>query len=281
MRLGSHVSIRKGFAEAAKTAAAIGGRSFQYFPKNPRGLSVKAFDQRDAEKCARYCEEHQLLSIAHSPYPSNLAAADSKLQQAVVTSLKNDLMIAEHCGSLGVVVHFGKTKEEDMLKGYRTILDTLNYILEDWQGEAKLLIENQAGEGTAMGTTFEELVQIRKLAERPDKIGFCLDTCHAFASGLWKGKWGPVEEKGKDLGYFAHLEAIHFNDSVYGAGERKDRHAPFGKGRIGKENLLEFMTSPLLADLPFILETETGADRTHRGEIQEIHRFIRENDKSI
>ncbi|WP_010273549.1 deoxyribonuclease IV [Paenibacillus senegalensis] len=277
MRLGSHVSIRKGYREAAKTAAAIGGRSFQYFPKNPRGLSIKAFDPRDAEQCAQYCKEQQLISIAHSPYPSNLAAADPALQQAVVASLKNDLHIAEHCGSIGVVVHFGKSKEEDLIKGYRIILDTLNFVLEDWQGEAKLLIENQAGEGTMMGTTFEELVQIRKLAERPEKIGFCLDTCHAFASGLWKGDWGSLEQKGQELGYFTHLHAIHFNDSVYGAGERKDRHAPFGKGRIGKANLLELMTSPLLADLPFILETETGADRTHRAEIQAIQQYLQEN----
>lgn len=272
MLLGSHISIRKGYKEAAKTAAAIGARCFQYFPKNPRGLSVKAYNRQDAELCAEYCKQHKLVSVAHSPYPSNLAAGDSNLQDAVIASLKNDLQIAESCGSVGVVVHFGKSKEQDPLVGYRHIIETINRVLDGWQGTARLLIENQAGEGTAMGTTFEELVQIRQLAERPEQIGFCFDTCHAFASGLWRGSdWKAVEEKGQALGYFDHLLAVHLNDSVYPAGGRKDRHATFGHGKIGENHLLDFMTSSSVSALPFILETASGPDRTHRAEIDYIY----------
>lgn len=268
MRIGSHISIRNGYLHAAKTALAIGARSFQYFPKNPRSLTLKTFDLKDAEACARFCREHGLFSIGHASYPTNLAADSSQLREVTVVSLLNDLAIAEACGSVGVVVHFGKSKEKDPLQGYRNIIQCLDETLSRWDGQALLLIENQAGEGTSMGTTLEEMMQIRKLCRYPEQIGFCLDTCHAFASGLWQGDdWERVEKKGMALGYFDCLKAVHLNDSVYPCGARKDRHANIGTGFIGAEAFRELLGSPQLQDIPVVLETEAGADRTHRMEI--------------
>ncbi|WP_409346917.1 deoxyribonuclease IV [Paenibacillus sp. MBLB4367] len=268
MYIGSHVSTRGGYAEAAKTALKIGANAFQYFPKNPRSLTVKSFDARDAEACAFFCREHGLLSIAHSPYPTNLMAEDERSVQLTVASLRNDLAIADRCGSVGVVVHFGKWKSNDPLQGYKNSIQCLNEVLAGYDGNALLLIENQAGEGTVVGTTLEEMVSIRKLTQYPDKIGFCLDTCHAFASGLWAGDdWTALEERGAALGYFEHLKAIHLNDSVYAYGGRRDRHANIGKGFIGETHFRILLQSAYIRRIPVVLETEPGRDRTHREEI--------------
>ena len=70
MIFGSHVSIRQGYLYAAKTAQNIGARAFQYFPKNPRSLIVKDFDQEDALSCAQFCQENNIQSIAHTTYPT-------------------------------------------------------------------------------------------------------------------------------------------------------------------------------------------------------------------
>lgn len=112
--------------------------------------------------------EHNLLSIVHTTYPTNIAVNKESLKEATIASILNDLEIAESCGSVGVVVHFGKYKGRDSLLGYKNIIDTLNRILKEWNGNAKILLENQA---STMGTTFEELVQIRSLVENPEKIG--------------------------------------------------------------------------------------------------------------
>ncbi|URT73003.1 TIM barrel protein [Cytobacillus firmus] len=73
-----------------------------------------------------------------------------------------------------------------------------------------------------MGTTMEELVQVRSLCEHRDQIGFCLDTCHAFASNLWNGEnLNEFRKKGEELGYFNHLKAIHFNNSKYPAAQAR------------------------------------------------------------
>lgn len=188
-----------------------------------------------------------------------------------VDSLKNDLMIAEACGSLGIVVHFGHLKSQDVLEGYQNIIRCMNDVLDSWAGRAKLLIENQAGDHGAMGMTLEECVKVRQLADHPEKIGFCLDTCHLFAAGGWDiANTDELLARGKSLGYWESTIAVHLNDSKYGAGSRKDRHARIGQGMIGTEALKRLVLAPELAGKAFVLESEKGADGTHREDIAKV-----------
>lgn len=272
MKLGSHVSISNGYLAAAQKALKAGGKAFQYFPKNPRSLSVKSYDHSDANNCDRFCQEHGLISIAHTPYPTNLSIEDPKMQQVMIGSILNDLEITEACGSIGLVVHFGKYKGHDPLQGYKLMIDMLNKVLMNWKGKSLLLIENNAGQGVKMGIMFEELVQIRELTDYPHKIGYCLDTCHAFASGLWTGhNWTTIMEKGIDLGYFTNLKAVHLNDSVFPSSSFRDQHANVGKGYIGENNMKEFLHSPVIRDLPIILETPSSQGYSHRDEIKYVY----------
>ncbi|CAG7648214.1 deoxyribonuclease IV [Paenibacillus allorhizosphaerae] len=280
MQIGCHISIRGGYLEAAKTAVNLGAASFQYFPKNPRSLSIKAFNRHDAESCAAFCREHGLLSIAHTPYPTNLAVGEGALREATVASLRNDLDIADACGSVGIVVHFGKYKGTDPLQGYKNIIQCLNETLSGYAGRAMVLIENQAGEGSAMGTTLEELVQIRSLCAYPQLIGFCLDTCHAFASGLWsttERAWERLERKADELGYLQALRAIHLNDSVYSGGACKDRHAMIGQGEIGEARFASLLRSSRLRqlrELPLVLETPVPQGSSHAPEIGRVKELM-------
>lgn len=270
--VGSHVSIRHGYLGAAKTAHALGATAYQYFPKNPRGLTIKSFDAADAQSCKKYCEEHNLLSIAHAPYPANIAIEDDRMRKVIEDSLLNDLEIVEACGSIGLVVHFGKYKGKDALQGYKNSIQCLNNVLSRWEGRSLILIENQAGEGTDMGLTLDECVSIRKLCQFPEKIGFCLDTCHLFAGGVWNGSnWPEVLAHGERIGYFPLLKAVHLNDSMHPTGSRRDRHARAGTGHIGEQGLRSFLATRWLQELPVILETEAGSDGTHREEIELVH----------
>ncbi|MDQ0218866.1 endonuclease IV [Peribacillus cavernae] len=221
MKFGCHISIKEGYLGAAKQAIALNASAYQFFPKNPRSLTIKDFNRADAMYCKEFCLENQLISIAHSPYPTSLTASKNK-REAVIVSLINDLEIADSCGAAGVVVHFGsQISETDPLASYQLMIEMLNSVLVQWEGDCKILLENNAGipgPGT-IGTTLEELVQVRSLCDDPGKIGFCFDTCHAFASGLWNGyNWKELAGKGLNLGYFDHLYAIHLNNSKYGTG---------------------------------------------------------------
>ncbi|AQT86444.1 endonuclease IV [Paenibacillus larvae subsp. pulvifaciens] len=275
LHIGSHVSIRKGYLQAAKTAVAIGGTSFQYFPKNPRSLVLKTkVDWKDAGQCAEFCQASSVQSIGHAPYPLNPAAPEQD-QDLMVSALLNALEIVEACGSIGLVVHFGKFSGKDPLQGYKNIIQCTNRTLKNWHGQAKILLENQAGEGVRMGLMLEELIQIRSLSDFPDKIGFCLDTCHAFACGLWNGmNWAELEQKGRELHFFEHLKAVHLNDSVYPSGGYRDRHANIGKGYIGLKAFKELLRSDELQQIPVVLETPAGPDGTHRSEIALVQSLL-------
>ncbi|RCW46426.1 deoxyribonuclease IV [Paenibacillus prosopidis] len=272
MKLGSHVTIRNGYLAAAQEAVKLGGKAFQYFPKNPRSLSVKSYNLSDTDNCARFCQENGLVSIAHTPYMTNLSIEDPEMQQVMIRSILNDLDITEACGSIGLVVHFGKYKGPEPLQGYKLMIDMLNKVLMNWKGKSLLLIENNAGQGVKMGIMLEELVQIRKLTNYPEKIGYCFDTCHAFASGLWSGhNWTTVMEKGIKLGYFTNLKAIHLNDSAFPSSSFRDRHANVGMGYIGENNMKEFLNTSVIRDLPIILETPSSQEYSHRDEIKYVY----------
>ncbi|QDP40357.1 deoxyribonuclease IV [Radiobacillus deserti] len=276
MKLGCHVSIRDGYLGAAQKAQNMNADAFQYFPKNPRGLSVKKAPEEDTTSCKQFCEENGLISISHSPYPTDLTAVGEK-QKKVIESLRSDLEISDACGSLGVVVHFGKNERgKDPLDTYRQIIDTLNQTLVDWDGTCKLLIENNASKLGAMGTTLEELVQIRRLTDFPEKIGFCLDTCHAFASGLWTGdNWMELWREAEQLGYVADLCAIHFNNSMYNTGSGRDRHANIlDHGYIQKRQLASIFQTDWEEDFPFILETPDEFGVTKLEEISQVKTWL-------
>jgi deoxyribonuclease IV len=275
MRFGSHISIREGYLGAAQHAQKIGARAFQYFPKNPRSLSVKEYNIHDAQECAMFCKEHHIQTIAHTPYPTNLVADEGQIE-LVKVSLLNDLEIANECGSIGVVVHFGVLKNAtDPLEGYQRMIGTFNDVLSKWDGEALLLLENNAGKSGPTGTMLEELVQVRQLTEFPDKIGFCLDTCHVFASGVWDGdNWAEVEAKGIELGYFEHLKAVHLNNSAYPTRSMKDRHANIPYGEIKVEQTKELLSSSVFGDIPFVLETPHENHFSHEDEIKFLNEMM-------
>lgn len=278
LNIGGHLSIRRGYAAAAETAKRMGAGAFQYFPKNPRSLTVKDFDRRDAERCRQITRDQGIVSIAHTPYPSNLAVGlehQGELFERTVLSLRNDLEIAEACGSVGIVVHFGTYKEKNLLQGYQNIIQCINEVLSGWQGRAKLLIENQAGDHGGMGKTLEELVQIRKLCGYSDQVGFCLDTCHAFAAGMWMGEQDThFAARAKELGYWDGLAAVHLNDSKYPALSCKDRHARIGQGYIGDRGFSRLLKLDVIRDLPLILESETGEDGTYRDDMERVRRLV-------
>lgn len=298
--IGCHISIRNGYLAAAKQARQIDVGAFQYFPKNPRSLTVKKFDVQDAIAAAQYCQEHGIVSVAHAPYPTNLAV--DRLRDDVDRSLLNDLTIAEACGSIGVVVHFGHQSHfskggprgESALTPYMNIVERLNRILAIWDGQAKLLIENESGQHGTMGTTLLELAQIREMCDYPHKIAFCFDTCHAYASGMWLGEGGyhreneekrgsvagevkadeTWEKEARKVGFLQHVEVIHLNDSQFPAHSRRDRHANIGKGTIGLQRFRSLLTVPELHHIPLILETPVESEQGQRDELLEVTRFV-------
>ena len=99
---------------------------------------------------------------------------------------------------------------------------------------------------------------LRHAVKDKHKIGFCLDTCHAFAAGY---SWATPEsyhnflqEIEKTIG-LSQLKLIHLNDSKGKANSRIDRHADIGEGSLGLEAFQRILNDSSLQNIPKIIET--------------------------
>jgi deoxyribonuclease-4 len=277
LKIGCHISVGRGLEQAVLRAIELGAESLQVFTKNPRGLRPKKIDYQDATKGVDLLQKHDLTLVCHTPYITNLSTPKPDLQEVTIRSILEDLHIAEAYGSVGAVVHCGKHVGEGEEYGTKRMVETLDLILEQYDGPVKLLLENTAGQGSELGLTIRDLMEIRAATRFPEKIGFCFDTCHAFAAGQWRGEtFDELLEEMERTGYLEHLVAIHFNDSKAPFASRKDRHEKIGKGEIGSEALAKFLVSDKLQHLPVVLETPVEDEREYADEMVYLHELRRE-----
>lgn len=268
MRIGCHISVGKGFYAAVEQAHALDADCFQYFTKSPRALRFsKTLDEADAERGRRQQDAWNLVSLGHAPYLINLSAPETDMRQASVDALAWDLHVAAVRGSFAVVVHCGKHKGAGPQQGMAWMRDALAQVLAQQPPGVRLLLENTAGQGTEIGSTVEDLIALVDGLAPPERLGFCLDTQHAFAAGILD----PADPAGfpgfTEPAYRDRLFAVHLNDSKVPFGSRVDRHAKIGTGFIGRDGIANILRTPALRDLPCFLETPVDDEREYGPEI--------------
>jgi deoxyribonuclease-4 len=126
-----------------------------------------------------------------------------------------------------------------------------------------VLLETTAGSGSVIGSRFEEIAALREHIAPPwrDRVGVCLDTCHAFSAGydLREGYDAVFEEFDRIIG-LSHLRLFHLNDSQKPFASKRDRHAGISEGTLGHEPFRRIMNDPRFAGVPKVLETPKGDD---------------------
>ena len=175
-----------------------------------------------------------------------------------------ELLRAEHLGIPYVVMHpgsFTTSSEEVGLKRICTALDEVH----EKVGDVKVctLLENTAGQGSALGWRFEHLAAIRDGVKQPKRLGVCIDTCHLLAAGYPISTPADYESTMDKLDKVVGLKlvkAIHLNDSKKDLGSRVDRHEHIGKGKIGLEGFRLLLNDPRFAEVPMYLETPKEDD---------------------
>lgn len=256
LRIGCHLSIANGYMSIAKETISIGGNTFQFFSRNPRGTRIRDVDEIDIKQFQDYAKEHEIsIILAHAPYTLNAAAKDESLRKLAVETITEDLRRMEYLPGNLYNFHPGSHVKQGAEKGIAYIAEMLNQVLKPEQ-TTTVLLETMAGKGTEIGRNFEELKQIIDQVEQKDKIGVCMDTCH-----IWDGGYDIKEHLDEVLEEFdqiiglERLKAVHLNDSMNGLGSHKDRHAKIGEGEIGEAALVAVINHPKLYQLPFYLET--------------------------
>ena len=259
--IGCHLSASKGYLAMAKQAVELGGNTFQFFTRNPRGGAAKAIDEQDVANFHAYCAEHEMHTIlAHAPYTLNACAADARVAEFCLSTMRDDLKRMEYTPGQLYNFHPGSHVQQGVAVGIEKIAATLNAIL--WpEMTTTVLLETMAGKGSEVGATFEELRAILDRVELADKMGVCLDTCHVHDGGydIVHDLDGVLTQFDNIVG-LNKLRAIHLNDSKNPIGAHKDRHEKIGEGHIGDDAFARIINHPALRDLPFYLETPNELD---------------------
>lgn len=259
-------------------AREIGCEAVQIFVKSPqqwRGARLEGAEV-EAFRAARQATGVGPV-VAHAAYLINLAAPDQGVLSRSRRGLADELA---RCGRLGVdalVVHPGAHLGAGVERGLGRAAASLREVLARTQPGARLLVENTAGQGTVLGAELEQLAALLERVAAPERLGLCIDTCHAFAAGYSLDRSAAYRRFWERLDALAGLTAIgclHLNDSAHARGSRRDRHANLGEGEIGDALFRRLVRDPALAALPMILETPRGADgRGHARDLAKLRRW--------
>lgn len=262
-KIGCHLSTEGGYLSMGKTIMSIGGNTFQYFTKNPKGGRVnKTPDMDDVAALYRLIQENGLvMPLAHAPYTYNPCSADEGVRQYSRDSMRGELEFLENLPGSLYNFHPGCHVKQGVDVGVAYIADMLSEVL--WSGmKTTVLLETMAGKGTEIGRSFEELKMIIDKVPAPlsDNLGVCFDTCHVNDAGYDLGELDQLlEDFDKNIG-LDRLRAVHLNDSMNERGSHKDRHAKIGEGTIGLDVIEKVINHPKLSSLPFYLETPNQLD---------------------
>jgi len=256
LKIGCHLSASKGFENMGREILKLGGNTFQFFTRNPRGSKAKAIDEKDVENFLKLAKENNLNTIlAHAPYTLNPCSGDENTRDFGLEVMKDDLVRMEYIPNSFYNFHPGSHVKQGVDIGIKYISDMLNAALKPEQ-TTTVLLETMAGKGTEIGRTFEELQEILSRVELSEKMGICLDTCHIYDAGydIVNNLDGVLEQFDNMIG-LDKLRAIHLNDSMNPFESHKDRHQKIGEGSIGLDAIANIINHPKLCNIPFFLET--------------------------
>ncbi|MEG1523590.1 MAG: deoxyribonuclease IV [Clostridia bacterium] len=256
MFIGCHLSNARGFSAMGADALHIGANTFAFFTRNPRGGSAKEIDPDDAQALMSLITDHAFGPlVAHAPYTLNACSSDPIKREFARICMRDDLLRMEQLPGQFYNFHPGCHVGQGIEMG---ILQTINLLNESFidQQSTTLLIETMAGQGSEIGSTFEQIAEIISRVTQSNKIGVCMDTCHVFAAGydVKNDLDGVLTHFDKTIG-LRFLKALHLNDSMQPLGSHRDRHARIGEGEIGLDACRRIVRHPALCNLPFILET--------------------------
>jgi deoxyribonuclease-4 len=265
-RIGAHMSVAGGLSMAIARAKVHQCEALQIFTKNASQWRARPLPDEEIAAFRQAAQDTGIGPIvAHASYLINVATANPALRAQSIAALGEEVDRAEALGLLGVVLHPGARLATPADEAIDLVVSALTEVLQDRpKGKTMILLEHTAGQGTAMGATFEEIAAMLDGVRSRTRLGVCLDTCHLLASGYdlcSEDGYAATFERFKDLIGFDRLKVFHMNDSKKPCRSRVDRHEHIGQGCIGLEPFRRLVNDPRFDHLPMLIETEKTETR--------------------
>ena len=259
--LGAHVSTEGGVDQAPINAHAIGAKAFALFVKPQRQWVAPPLKAGVAEVFKANCASAgiELVHVLpHASYLINMATPDEAARLRAVESLVGELRRCAELGLTGLNIHPGSSLKTGTPKeACARVSNSINRALAE-VSNVSIIVENTAGQGSYLGSRFEELAWIIDGVEDKARVGVCLDTAHLYGAGFDiadEAEWlKTFKEFSKSVG-FDKLRGLHLNDTKVACGSHADRHAPIGEGALGWETFARLMHDERFDGIPLVLET--------------------------
>jgi len=283
MLIGAHVSTGGGLVRAIERAQERTCDAIQIFNQSPRMWKPTRYSDDDfAEFREAMAASRVELVAIHMIYLINPAAKDREMRRKSLESLTHALRVGDAIGAMGVVVHPGALKDDTRTNARKRAIALIKEALSRSE-RCPIFYENTAGSPQLLGRDFDETAELIDKTGGPKRLGLCIDTCHLFASGYdvatRQGTKALVDEIDAKVG-LEQLKLIHVNDATDPLGSNRDRHAPIGKGEIGRKGFRAFLGEPRIQGVPAVLEGP-GIDghNVEKKDVQLIRRLWREATK--
>ncbi|MCK9281991.1 MAG: deoxyribonuclease IV [Melioribacteraceae bacterium] len=264
--IGAHAFVKGGPASAIYTSDKLGFTAMQLFTKNNNRWTAPPLKDSEIEEFRNALYNSNIkFVVSHDSYLINLCAISPEILEKSRSSFIDELSRCELLGIPYLNFHPGSHGGQGEDEGIRIIIESLNIAHEATKDyKTNSMLELTAGQGTAIGYTFEHLKNIIDGVEDKSRMSICIDTAHAFAAGY--NIKDPLAYE-KVISHFDSiigldwLKCFHMNDSKKDLGTRVDRHDHIGKGFIGLEGFSNIMNDKRLEAIPKILETPKEADQ--------------------
>ncbi len=238
--VGAHVSIQGGVHNALLMGKDLGASVIQIFTANQRQWHSELIDSEEILLWEKTLEETKISHVmSHDSYLINLASPTS---ETLEKSKKAFFKEIERCHQLNITYltfHPGSRLDAPLEKSLDVLVDSLlSFASLIGKGSTELLLEITAGQGSNLGSRFEEIAYVLKRTSQYLPIGVCFDTCHAFASGYdlrTQKTFTTTFDLFDQIIGIKYLKAFHCNDSKEDFGSHRDLHASLGEGKIGKD----------------------------------------------
>jgi deoxyribonuclease IV len=261
--IGAHTSAAGGVHHALIEGREIGATTIQLFTSNQRQWMGRPIPQEELSLWKEALQETAIKKVmSHGSYLVNLGSPSADNLRKSRAAFKEELMRCHQLDLAFLNFHPGAALDTPREQCLERIVESLEEMEElSRAGTTRLLIETTAGQGSTVGSSFDELGYLVSHLHKKIPIGICIDTCHIFVAGYeirTKAGWDETLRAFDEQVGLKHLYALHVNDSMKPLGSRLDRHAPLGKGEIGIDSFKIIMTHPLLREIPKYLETPDG-----------------------
>lgn len=262
--LGAHESVGGGLHLAFERIERAGGEALQIFTRNQRQWNPANLKDEEIELFRDAHDKSGRMPVtSHASYLVNLATGKEELLEKSINNLVLELQRCAQLGLPSVVLHPGSHGGDGVEVGLDRVVSGLDRTIEKAGVEVRILVETTAGQGTGLGSRFEELGYILQNSKYPDLLGVCVDTCHVFAAGYELRTEDGYLSTIADLERAVGLDKVlffHLNDSKKELGCRVDRHEHIGKGAIGLEGFRNILNDSRFTGRPMTLETPKGDD---------------------